>query len=375
MSQRPELFRNRPRDFLVWAALLAAVAFNAVEAGAQEVALKVHVVGTGGGKAGFYGGNGAPAFSTAPISQTVNAGTPVVFRAEAAGTPTPTYQWLKDGALLSDGNGLSGSASATLFISAGVTQSSSGAYTCEATNGAGSATSAAATLTVVASTTPGKLVNISSRCLLGAGPATFITGFVVSGEASNSVLLRSVGPTLSSFGITNPYPNPIVSLFDTANPPNQIAGDAGWQTPPSPARNFWEALVTPVEATEADFASVGAFALVTGSDDSAMKIALPAGSYTFLDPTAGGNSTGVALAEVYTDDPGTQLIDISSRSFVGNGADILIAGFAISGTTSETILLRASGPALEPFGVSGTLPDPEVQLFDSNQNLVASNFG
>ena len=289
---------------------------------------------------------GAPAFSTAPISQTVNAGTPVVFRAEAAGTPTPTYQWLKDGALLSDGNGLSGSASATLFISAGVTQSSSGAYTCEATNGAGSATSAAATLTVVASTTPGKLVNISSRCLLGAGPATFITGFVVSGEASNSVLLRSVGPTLSSFGITNPYPNPIVSLFDTANPPNQIAGDAGWQTPPSPARNFWEALVTPVEATEADFASVRGIRARHGigrlrDEDRAARRELhlfgPDGRWKQHRRRARGSLHGRPRnSSSSTSPPGHSSETVPTSS---------LRGSPFPATTSETILLRASGPA------------------------------
>jgi hypothetical protein len=59
---------------------------------------------------------------------------------------------------------------------------------------------------------------------------------------------------------------------------------------------------------------------------------------------------------------------------VGKGANILIAGFAIGGTTSKTVLLRASGPALAPFGVGGTLPDPQLQLF-SGSVVLASNDG
>ena len=55
--------------------------------------------------------------------------------------------------------------------------------------------------------------------------------------------------------------------------------------------------------------------------------------------------------------------------------NILIAGFVISGSTSETVLIRASGPALASFGVANTLPDPELLLYDSDQNLVASNIG
>jgi hypothetical protein len=66
---------------------------------------------------------------------------------------------------------------------------------------------------------------------------------------------------------------------------------------------------------------------------------------------------------------------MGTRAFVGTGEDILIAGFVISGSTSQTILVRASGPALEAFGLSGTLPDPQLQILDDNKNLVASNLG
>jgi hypothetical protein len=66
---------------------------------------------------------------------------------------------------------------------------------------------------------------------------------------------------------------------------------------------------------------------------------------------------------------------MGTRAFVGTGEDILIAGFVISGSTSQTILVGASGPALEAFGLSGTLPDPQLQILDDNKNLVASNLG
>ena len=39
------------------------------------------------------------------------------------------------------------------------------------------------------------------------------------------------------------------------------------------------------------------------------------------------------------------------------------------------MLVRASGPALQPFGVAGVLPDPLLQLFDGDKNLLASNSG
>ena len=59
---------------------------------------------------------------------------------------------------------------------------------------------------------------------------------------------------------------------------------------------------------------------------------------------------------------------------MGTGGNILIAGFVIGGTTSKTVLIRASGPALVPFGVTGTLPDPQLQLY-SDSTVLESNDG
>jgi hypothetical protein len=39
------------------------------------------------------------------------------------------------------------------------------------------------------------------------------------------------------------------------------------------------------------------------------------------------------------------------------------------------VLIRASGPALAAFSVTGLLPDPELQLFDSSGKVIASNNG
>jgi hypothetical protein len=51
----------------------------------------------------------------------------------------------------------------------------------------------------------------------------------------------------------------------------------------------------------------------------------------------------------------------------------MIAGFEISGSSAQTVLIRASGPALAALGVSGTAPNPNLLLYDSSGNLVASN--
>jgi hypothetical protein len=46
----------------------------------------------------------------------------------------------------------------------------------------------------------------------------------------------------------------------------------------------------------------------------------------------------------------------------------------VGGSTSKTVLIRASRPALAAFGVSGTLPDPMLSLY-SGSTLLDSNNG
>ena len=59
---------------------------------------------------------------------------------------------------------------------------------------------------------------------------------------------------------------------------------------------------------------------------------------------------------------------------VGTRSDTLIAGFVVGGSTSKTVLIRASGPALNAFGVPGILADPQLSLY-SGSALLGSNDG
>ena len=53
-----------------------------------------------------------------------------------------------------------------------------------------------------------------------------------------------------------------------------------------------------------------------------------------------------------------RLVNLSARNQVGSGADILIAGFALSGSGTKQVLIRAIGPTLTAFGVGRKLADP-----------------
>jgi DNA-binding beta-propeller fold protein YncE len=329
------------------------------------------------GRAGASG----PIFAVQPMSQTVISGSLVALSATAGFGASPTFQWSFNGAPLTDTAGVSGSATSTLYLDS-VSAASAGSYTCTISDAQGSTASDPAVLTVVSSTSPGHLINLSCRAFVGLDGFSvqddLIAGFVIGGQGVKSVVLRGVGPGLGSFGIIGFAPSLSLALFDTAAVPDQITSDSAWQAPPTAPSGPWAGKVFPVDATASDFQEVGAFALAPGSADAALKIALPAGAYT-TEITVPPGEPYVALAEVYDADPAgspTVLTNLSARSYISsNGVAVMIAGFVISGSTSQTILIRASGPALTPFGVSNVLPQPQLTLYNSNNVAIASNAG
>ncbi|HEY1108525.1 MAG TPA: immunoglobulin domain-containing protein, partial [Opitutaceae bacterium] len=98
-----------------------------------------------------------------PADQSALAGTDVVFRASAVGTPTPTLRWQKDG------NDISGATAATLTLPR-VTLADAGRYTVIATNLGGSS-QASAQLTVRAA--PQIVTQPASRTATLGAAATF----------------------------------------------------------------------------------------------------------------------------------------------------------------------------------------------------------
>jgi hypothetical protein len=119
------------------------------------------------------------------------------------------------------------------------------------------------------------------------------------------------------------------------------------------------------------FASLGAFAFTPGSRDAALLQSLT-GAVTFQ---ARGTGPGTVLVEAYDATGGltARLANVSARSRVGTGADILIAGFNVAGTSTKQVLIRAIGPGLAAFNVTGTLADPSLQVLNSAGAVVASN--
>jgi len=329
-------------------------------------------------------GSGSPNVSHAPSPQNIAYGSTVVFSVEVDGTVTTsaaepiegrqprlsqvggivptvsasanTFQWYFNGVPVQ------GATSTSLVVS-GATYASQGLYSCVVANTAGSTATGQAQLTVTSTLEPGRLVNISTRGLVKAGDALMIAGFVTMGASDEPLLIRASGPALDALGVAGSLADPELTLIGGGS---SLGSNAGWGG---------GSLI----ANEA--ASVGAFPWGTaGSADSAIATSLPAGAYTANVAGVSGDS-GIALVEVYdatqsslVSPSSTQLVNISTRGFVGTGANVMIAGFVIEGSTAETVLIRASGPALIPFSIAGTLPDPSITL-NTGQTSLLTNTG
>jgi len=287
-----------------------------------------------------------PAISLQPVGGTLAFGSTDTLAVTASGIPSPSYQWLLDGMPI------------TGAIGSTYTASLPGTYTVTVTNAAGTVTSTAAVLTAAT-----RLIDISSRAQVGAGANILIAGFIISGPpgSTEQVLVRGVGPSLSQFGVSGFLAQPVLTLYNASG--TVVATNTGWGTNANAAQ------------IAAAFVTTGAFALPLDSPDCALLTGLPPGAYTA--EVAGLNgTTGVGLAEVYEVQAGDpELITISTRAFVSGGSAVEIGGIVVHGSQSVTALLRAVGPTLSQFGVTGALAQPTLSIVNAAGTTVATNIG
>lgn len=247
--------------------------------------------------------------------------------------------------------------------------SDAGAYYVEIETPDGKVTSSTATLTVnaIATTTSTALHNISTRGIAGSGSSTMIVGFVVTGSRAKNILLRAVGPTLGS----SPFNVP----GTLADPKLTLVGQGGATLATS--IDVWDQASNASQLRDT-FSRVGAFPLLAGSHDAVILATVQPGNYTAL-ATSASNASGVVLVEAYdadtVQDATSTLKNLSTRGYVGSGANVLIAGFSVQGPGPRTYLIRVSGPSLipAPYNVTGTIPDPILTLFDNNSVQIRVN--
>jgi hypothetical protein len=212
-----------------------------------------------------------------------------------------------------------------------------------------------ATPTATATPTPStRLLNISTRLRVLTDDNALIGGFIVTGSASKRVIVRSIGPSLTNFGVPGALTNPTLELH----------GPTGFVTITND--NWRDSQETEIQATG-----------LAPSDnlESAIVAMLPPGAYTAI-VRGNNNGTGVGLVEAYdlNSAADAQMANISTRGFVDSGDNVMIGGFILgNGSANARILIRAIGPSLTAFGVPNALADPTLELHNNNGDIIAAN--
>jgi arylsulfate sulfotransferase len=200
-----------------------------------------------------------------------------------------------------------------------------------------------------------QVLNLSTRGLVSVGDNVLIGGFIVTGPGPKSVVLRALGPSLSGFGISGVLADPVLKVYNSSR--TLIASNDNWQ-----------------DDIGAAYIVQNGLAPTNASESAALLQNLAPGAYTVI-VTGKDATSGISLVELYDISPlsNSKLVNMSARGSVGTGDSVLISGFIVGDVESATVVVRALGPSLGPFGVSNPLSDPTLTIQDANGTVIASN--
>ena len=210
-------------------------------------------------------------------------------------------------------------------------------------------------VTLATATAPPRLANLSTRMQVLTGSEVMIAGFIISGSGPKTVVINVAGPSLVNFGVTSALANPMLTLVRSSD--QAIIG----------SNDDWQAASNAAQIQASGFAP-------NHSLEPAILATLSPGAYTAIVSGAGG-STGVGLVGVFeVDRPDVPLINISTRGRVLTGNDVMIAGFVIQGSSSQTVVINVAGPSLANHGIASPLLNPTLTLVrSSDQTVLAAN--
>jgi phospholipase/lecithinase/hemolysin len=196
----------------------------------------------------------------------------------------------------------------------------------------------------------GKATNISTRGIVGTGEDVLIAGFTISGSQAKKIIVRALGPTLSTAGVSGALADPTIIIVNSSHV--VIASNDNWR-----------------DTQETEIAASG---FAPPNDlESAIIVTLAPGSYTAV-VTGKNGGTGIGLVDLYELDATTSIFsNLSTRGLVGTGENVLIGGLIIGNGEPPVIVLRAIGPTLSSFGIAQPLQDPTLELRDANGALIA----
>lgn len=201
--------------------------------------------------------------------------------------------------------------------------------------------------------TPAILGNIATRLRVETGDNILIGGFIITGTQPKKVIVRAIGPSLSSF-FAGTLADPTLELRNSTGA--LIASNNNWRDDPMQEA---EIILTGLQPSN--------------NLESAIVATLPANSSAYTAIVRGvNNATGIGVVEAYDLDRtvNSKLANISTRGLVQTGDNFLIGGLIVLGQNSLRVIVRATGPSLP---LPGALGDPTLSLHDGNGALIVSN--
>jgi plastocyanin len=206
------------------------------------------------------------------------------------------------------------------------------------------------------------ITNISTRALVQTGQNVMIGGFIVQGTGPKRVIIRAIGPELTQYGITNALDNPRLELHNGTGA--LIGSNDNWQT----------TILGDIITSDQVNAIQNSGYAPTAASESAIIANLQPDNYTAVVRGV-GNTTGVALVEVYDLSPAasSSLGNISTRAFVQTGENVMIGGFVVQGSGPKRVIIRAIGPELTQYGITDVLANPRLELHNRSGTLIGSN--
>ncbi len=316
-----------------------------------------------------------------PVASTLNVGNVASFRVTATGSLPLTYQWRRNGVAINN-------ATNSAYILGPAQLSQTGTYDVVVTNPAGSLASQGAAL------------NVNSVDLtIAAQPVP--RGVALGGSASFSVTMSGVAPfayqwyrsglpiggaTSSTYTISNAQASDLAGYFVIVT--NSVGIVTSQEVPLVLVTAVPAITLQPVASTIGVGGtinlSVGVDATLSvtyqwrrngvpipGATNASLVISNAqtwnAGDYDVVitNPAGSTISASASISVV------PRVLAVSARLIVGNeGA---VGTFTVEGTANKQVLLRAVGPGLAPFGLTGWVPDPQLEVYDSNGTLIAIN--
>ena len=206
---------------------------------------------------------------------------------------------------------------------------------------------------------PVVLQNISTRLSVGTGDNVLISGFILTGTAPKTLLLRAIGPSLAQASppVEGALADPVLELH---KPDGSVVTNDNWrdtqgaqinQSGLAPTNELESALIVTLDPNDPTPNSGAYTVVVHGQNDT----------------------TGAAVVEIYDLDSSSasRLVNTSSRGVVDIGDKVMIAGLTVA--TPGRVLVRALGAELAAAGVSGTLADPTLDLYNQDGIVIDSN--